>query len=30
VLADLVGGEVVDVSLAGLDELHGPLVELGK
>ncbi len=27
-LADLVGGEVVDVSLAGFDELEGPLVEL--
>ena len=30
VLADLVGGEVADVGFAGLDELHGPLVELGK
>ncbi len=29
-LADLVGGEVVDVGLAGLDELHGPLVELAE
>ncbi len=30
VLADLVDGEVVDVGLAGLDELHGPLVELAE
>ncbi len=30
VLADLVGGEVVDVGLAGLDELQGPLVELAE
>jgi len=29
-LADLVGGEVVDVGLAGLDELDGPGVELGE
>ena len=29
-LADLVGGEVVDVGLAGLDELESPLVELGE
>ena len=28
VLADLVGGEVVHVGLAGLDEVDGPLVEL--
>ena len=28
VLADLVGGEVVDVGLAGPDEVDGPLVEL--
>ena len=28
VLADLVGGQVADVGLAGLDQLHGPLVEL--
>jgi hypothetical protein len=28
VLADLVGGEVVDVGLAGLDEMDRPLVEL--
>ena len=28
VLADLVGGEVADVGLAGLDELDGPIVEL--
>ena len=28
VLADLVGGEVVDVRLAGLDQVDGPLVEL--
>ncbi len=28
VLADLVGGEVVDVRLADLDEVDGPLVEL--
>jgi hypothetical protein len=28
VLADLVGGEVVDVGFAGFDELQGPLVEL--
>ena len=28
VLADLVGGEVVHVGLAGLDELDGPLVQL--
>ena len=30
VLADFVGGEVVDVGLAGLDELDGPLVELAE
>ena len=30
VLANLVGGEVVDVGLAGLDELESPLVELGE
>ena len=30
VLADLVGGEVVDVGLAGLDQLEGPLVELAE
>ncbi len=30
VLADLVGGEVVDVGLAGLDELESPLVELAE
>ena len=29
-LADLVGGEVVDVGFAVLDELEGPLVELGE
>ena len=29
-LADLVGGEVVDVGFAGLDELEGPLVELAE
>ena len=28
VLADLVGGEVVDVGLAGLDQVDGPVVEL--
>ena len=28
VLADFVGGEVVDVGFAGLDQLHGPFVEL--
>ena len=28
VLADLVGGQVAHVGLAGLDQLHGPLVEL--
>ena len=28
VLADLVGGEVVDVRLAGLDQVDGPVVEL--
>ena len=28
VLADLVGAQVVDVGLSGLDELDGPLVEL--
>ena len=27
-LADLVGGEVVDVGVAGLDQVHGPVVEL--
>ena len=27
-LADLVGGEVVDVRLAGLDQVDGPVVEL--
>ena len=27
-LANLFGGEVIDVSLAGLDQLHGPLEEL--
>jgi hypothetical protein len=30
VLADLIDGEVIDVGLAGLDELHGPLVELAE
>ena len=30
VLANLVGGEVVDVGFAGLDELQGPLVELAE
>ncbi len=30
VLADLVGGEVVDVGFAGFDELDGPGVELGE
>ncbi len=30
VLADLVGGEVIDVGFAGLDELQGPLVELAE
>ncbi len=30
VLADLVGGEVIDVGFAGLDELEGPLVELAE
>ena len=30
VLADLVGGEVVDIGLAILDELQGPLVELAE
>ena len=30
VLADLVGGEVVDVGFAVLDELEGPLVELAE
>jgi hypothetical protein len=29
-LADFVGGEVVDVSFTGLDEFDGPGVELGK
>ncbi len=29
-LANLVGGEVVDVGLSGFDELDGPLVELGE
>jgi hypothetical protein len=28
VLPDLVGGEVVDVGLAGLDQVYGPVVEL--
>ena len=28
VLADLLGGEIVDVGLAVLDELHRPFVEL--
>ena len=27
-LANLLGGEVIDVGLAGLDQLHGPLEEL--
>ena len=27
-LAHLVGGQIADVGLAGLDQLHGPLVEL--
>ena len=30
VLADLVGGEVADVGLAGFDELDGPIVELAE
>ena len=30
VLADFVGGEVVDVGLAGLDELERPVVELAE
>ena len=29
-LADLVGGEVIDVGFAVADELEGPLVELGE
>jgi hypothetical protein len=28
VLPDLVGGEVVDVGFAGLDQVYGPVVEL--
>ena len=28
VLADLVGGQVADVGLAGFDQLHGPIVQL--